>query len=119
MIVLLFTALLGIIIYLQSRKEMSRWQLAFQETFSSEESLKEWYIDSSNLSYDRIKGVWGIVDSALYVGSSGFSFLRFERPFTRDIRVEFDIRAEVKDLFNAGIFICGSHPDSGYAFHIH
>jgi len=116
---ILFTALIGLIINLQSRKEKSRWQLAFRETFSNEECLESWYVYSGEQSYDQVTGVWSILDSTLYVESNGYSFLRYERPLTRDIRVEFDIKTGLKDLFNAGFFICGSMPDSGYAFRIH
>ncbi len=118
-IVALFTVLILFIFSLQSSKERSRWQLAFQETFSSGEYLDYWYTPSGAKGNNQRTGVWNIVDSTLYVESVGNSFFRLERPLTRDIKVEFDIRSGQNDLYNAGFFICGIRPDSGYAFRIH
>ncbi len=115
----LFTVLILFIISLQSRKEQSRWQLAFQENFASNEYLDYWYASSGRKGTNQRTGVWNILDSTLYVESSGYSFFRLERPLTRDIRVEFDIKTGLKDLYNAGFFIAGTRPDNGYAFRIH
>lgn len=119
LIVLMFSALIVWIVNVQSEKSRSRWQIVFSETFNDEESLENWFAYTGDESSDTRTGEWKIVDSSLYIESSGHSYLRLETPFTTDIKVEFDIKSGSKGLFNTGFFICGNTPDNGYCFHIH
>lgn len=118
-IVLLFTILLIVVINIQSDKRKSHWQLTHSITFDTSSVLDNWHIFTGQKSYSQRTGSWNILDSTLYVESQGYTFIRLEHPFTRDIKVEFDIKAGLKDLFNAGLFFYGSNPDSGYSFEIH
>lgn len=118
-IVLMFSALIVWIVNVQSEKSRSRWQIVFSETFNDTESLKHWFAYTGGESCSTRTGEWKIVDSSLHIKSSGHSYLRLENPFTTDIKVEFDIKAESKGMFNTGFFICGNTPGNGYCFHIH
>ena len=119
LIVLMFSALIVWIVNVQSEKSRSRWQIVFSETFNDEESIEKWFAYTGDEGSDIRTGEWKVVDSALYIESSGHSYLRLETPFTTDIKVEFDITSGAKGLFNTGFFICGNTPDNGYCFHIH
>ncbi len=116
---LLFTLLILIIIAIQSGKERTRWQLAFDDRFTTEESLKNWSTHIDNKGSRNNQALWNVTDSSLWVSPGGETFLRLERLFTRDIKVEFDMQITETDAFNTGFFICGDTPDSGFCFWIH
>ena len=119
LIVLMFSALIVWIVNVQSEKSRSRWQIVFSETFNKEESLANWFAYTGGESSSTRTGEWKITDSSLHVESRGHSYLRLENPFTTDTKIEFDIIAGSKSLFNTGFFICGTTPVNGYCFHIH
>lgn len=119
LIVLMFSALIVWIVNVQSEKSRSRWQIVFSETFNDKESLENWFAYTGGESCSTRTGEWKILDSSLHIESWGHSYLRLENPFTTDTKIEFDIKAGSKSLFNTGFFMCGNTPDNGYCFHIH
>lgn len=113
-----FTILLLLLLSYQSSKEKSGWRLAHYEKFNDLNSLDGWTVFREGRQLKN-KGDWSILDSTLYIESNGYTFIRLDRSFTRDIRVEFDVKAGVKDIFNMGAFFYGVSPTSGFAAHIH
>ncbi|HON09740.1 MAG TPA: protein kinase [Chitinispirillaceae bacterium] len=105
-----FSALFAVSIYLQNQKARSHWQLAFVEKFGNRADSPEWVFSDP---YS-----WDFKDGTLYYNSKKFSFARFQRTFSRDLLIECDISADSQDLYNAGIFLFGDHPDSAYCFHL-
>lgn len=119
MIVTLFSMALIVVIAIQSAKERWRWQLVFHETFNTSNVLDYWSVFDERCGENTARDTWIVRDSALCAVSTGYSYIRFERPFTRDLKIEFDIKTAQRDLFHTGFFICGNVPDSGYCFRIH
>jgi serine/threonine protein kinase/tetratricopeptide (TPR) repeat protein len=120
-IILLFSVILGFVMHLQSRKERWRWQQVHLESFSDSASLTDWtsFPRPDEKGGHALQNHWRLKDGALHVSSSAASYIRLERPFTRDLRFEFDIHGGSDGLYNAGFFMCGDSPDSAYAFSIH
>jgi serine/threonine protein kinase/tetratricopeptide (TPR) repeat protein len=117
--VLVFSALFALSLYLQTRKEKSHWQPFFSERFGGKLNAQDWrFIPQPDAQKADAMG-WSIKNGTL-VGQSpaGLSFARLERRFNRDIKIEFDVGAPERDLFNAGFFLFGDTPDSAYCFHI-
>jgi len=115
-LVSLFVAFFFFSMYLQKKKEQPYWQVMYQKHFNGTLLGNEWAqypgarVDNTNL--------WTVHNGELF-SPSGASFVRLDRPVTRDTRVEFDIRSVDKNFFNIGFFLYGSCPDSGYCFHIY
>ncbi len=116
-IFLLLAVFAGIFAYLgyaQSKKERPYWQIMYQKRFLGLSIGEEWsqYPGVS----DKNEG-WSVKNNEL-LSPSGPSFVRLDRPITRDARVEFDIRSVGSDFYNVGFFLYGSTPDSGYGFYL-
>jgi tetratricopeptide (TPR) repeat protein len=101
--------------YLQSQKQRPYWQIMYQKHFTGLAIGDEWsqYPGPS----DKNEG-WTVKNGEL-VSPAGPSFIRLDRPITRDARVEFDVRGLESSFYNIGFFFYGSRPDSGYRFHIY
>ncbi|MBN1758473.1 MAG: protein kinase [Chitinispirillaceae bacterium] len=112
-LIIIFSGLFGLSMYLQSRREQSHWQLVYTEKFSGKTDHEEWSFFPDALENDTC---WRLSDGELHGSSKTLSFIRLQRRFNRDIFIEFDIAADTADLFNAGLYLFGSHPDSGYRF---
>lgn len=111
-LVFLFTTFFSWYLYSQSRKEQSHWQLVF----SSQNLIpSEWSFISDHMPGDTL---WRIDKGAIETHPRAAGFARLERQFNRDLLVELDLHAAKGDLANAGIFLFGDRPDSGYCFHI-
>jgi serine/threonine protein kinase len=110
---LLFGALFGLSYYIQQEKGKSRWQLIFQDRFNRRDPGAYW--QSSNPQ----QSPWTITDGALHFKGRQRAWLLLDQPFTRDIRLEFELWTTQEDLFNIGAFIYGQHPDSAYTFYLH
>jgi serine/threonine protein kinase/predicted negative regulator of RcsB-dependent stress response len=111
----LFAGIFTYLGYAQSKKERPYWQLMYQKHFTGLAIGEEWsqYPGKS----EKNEG-WSAKNGEL-MSPSGTSFIRLDRSITRDTRVEFDIRGVESNFFNAGFFLYGSRPDSGYGFHLY
>ncbi len=112
LLILSFSGAFATNLYIQSRKEQSHWQLVFSE---SADAAEEWVFrtKTGHLSYD-----WKEANHTISGSSKEFSFARLERPFNRDIRIELEVEALDRDLFNVGVFLFGESPDSAYVIHL-
>ncbi|MBD3347480.1 MAG: protein kinase [Chitinivibrionales bacterium] len=115
-LIILFSTIIGISLYTQNRKERPHWQLVYSESFSTDKTDENW--QSFTMGQSREKPIWVIRDGALHAPGNTSGFIRLEKPLTRDIKIEFDIAATEKSLFDVGFFLNGDSPDSGYTFHI-
>lgn len=113
-LVCLFIAFYAYTAYRQKRKERPYWQLMYQKHFTGLAIGDEWS-QYPGLS-DKNEG-WTAKNGEL-LSPAGPSFIKLDRPITRDARVEFDIRGVESNYYNIGFFLYGSCPDSGYTFHI-
>ncbi|HUI92357.1 MAG TPA: protein kinase [Chitinivibrionales bacterium] len=100
--------------YAQSKRERPYWQLTYQKHFAGLAIGDEW---SQYPGVSEKNEGWSAKNGELF-SPSGASFIRLDRRITRDERVEFDIRGVGNNFFNAGFFLYGSRPDSGYGFHL-
>jgi serine/threonine protein kinase/tetratricopeptide (TPR) repeat protein len=117
LVVALFSALFAFSFYLNKKKEQPFWRLSYTEDFSGAKHAGGWYARPVIVGKDTLQ--WSIRDKALRSPAAGYSYIRFERPFSREVKVEFDVRAVSENFGHAGFFLRGSCPDSGYCFHIH
>jgi serine/threonine protein kinase len=117
MLIVLFSSLFVFSLYLDKKKERPFLRLSYQEKFDGENLNKDWKTFPTMGTANTQP--WTLQRKALHSAGSGPSFIRLERPFSRDIRVEFDIMAVDGNLADAGFFLGGNRPDSGYCFHIH
>jgi len=108
-----FSGLFGLSMYLQSKKEQSHWQLVFNEKFNNKPNGDDWFFTPLTVEGDTI---WSVRDGVLCGRKSAHSFAQLQRRFNRDILVEFDIASDSLDLFDAGMYLFGNQPDSGYTF---
>lgn len=113
-IILLFSSLFGISMYLQSQKEQSHWQHVRTEKFGTKAAEAEWRFTPDSLPDDT---AWQVENGTLLGRSDTLAFAQLRQHFNRDILIECDIEADSLDLFNAGIYLFGNHPDSAYCFH--
>jgi serine/threonine protein kinase/predicted negative regulator of RcsB-dependent stress response len=117
--VMVFSALFALSLYLQTRKEKSHWQLFYNERFSGKLNPQDWHYSPLPDSQKIDSAGWRIKNGTfLGQSSAGLSFARLERRFNHDVKIEFDIGAPERDLYNAGFFLFGDIPDSAYRFHI-
>jgi serine/threonine protein kinase/tetratricopeptide (TPR) repeat protein len=117
LLVAVFSSLFAFSYYLNKKKEQPYWRLSYREDFSDAKYGARWFARPDVVGRDTL--TWSIHDKAIRSPAAGGSFIRFERTFTRDVRVEFDIRATSENFPHAGIFLHGNCPDSGYCFHLH
>ena len=118
-IVLAFSLIFGLYYIQQNNKEQARWQLVYHQNFDklsgASGALTDW--ETPQLTHRQNGDSWHIRDGALIV-PQGPSYLRFNRQFVRDMRIEFDVVADSGNLFNIGFFLYGIAPDSAYRFFI-
>ncbi|MBD3390869.1 MAG: protein kinase [Chitinivibrionales bacterium] len=113
---LVFAGVLGAVLHLQRKREQRNWRLIAEEPFE-QYPRSSWYVyDGGDTTHPA---AWTVKNGALQVASRGYTYLRLERFFTRDLRFEFDIAAAAGAVRDIGFFICGNDPDGGYRFHIH
>ncbi len=115
LLVALFSSLFGVSVYLQNQKELPSWRLVYEERFESDSLPPDYEIVKAN---GKTKNIWKVDSHALYYSGSPMSSLKLDRPFTRDIRVEFDISVSEKNFYGAGFFIGGTSAENGYRFYI-
>jgi serine/threonine protein kinase/tetratricopeptide (TPR) repeat protein len=112
-----FSSLFAFYLYFNNKKEQPFWHVSYQEKISDARSRKDWSFHREKMNGDSFQ--WSIENNALCSPDSGYSFARLERVFSRDVRIEFDIKSKTDHLSDVGFFLNGSCPDSGYCFHIH
>lgn len=115
-LVVLFSTLLGVLMYNQSRKELSHWQFIYAEKFNSKLDAQEWsFYPNASAGSDT---AWTIADGTLHCDARGMAFAQLQHRFNRDMLIECDIAADTQDLHDVGIFLFGDTPDSGYRFYL-
>nr|MCU0608811.1 protein kinase [Chitinispirillaceae bacterium] len=112
-IIAAFSLVVGFMHFQRKASEQSRWQHCFEETFSLGAMPANWQFFPA----DSIAN-WKLTDKTLAGKADGPSCARLEQRFDRDIRVEADVSTTDTNLFNAGIFLFGDTPESGYGFHL-
>jgi serine/threonine protein kinase len=115
--VALFSALFVVSLYIQNRKETSRWQQLYTERFTNKINPDEWSFLPATDAAKGDSAAWQITNGTIVGRSEHRSFARLERRINHDIQIEFDIGAPGKDLYNAGFFLFGDTPDSAYRFY--
>jgi serine/threonine protein kinase len=115
-LIVLFAGIFTYLGYMQSRKERPFWQLIYHKQFFAASLDSEW--NQFVMPGTKASAVWSIHNGELWSPAEGYSYIKLERSFTRDTRVEFDIRPVGDNFFNAGFFLYGNCPDSGYSFHL-
>jgi serine/threonine protein kinase len=113
-LLVVFAAVFAYLAYVQSKKERPSWQIMYQKRFIGLSIGEEW---SQYPGVSEKNQGWSIKNGEL-LSPLGPSFIRLDRPITRDARVEFDIRSVGPNFYNVGFFLYGSRPDSGYGFHL-
>ncbi|GBU21186.1 serine/threonine protein kinase [Fibrobacteres bacterium R8-0-B4] len=113
LLVLIFSGIIGASYYIQRKRVNSYWQLFYAQSLSA--SAGEWtLVNSDSLFQGKLED--GIKSFTL--SSPGFSYLRLEQRFNRDVMIEFDITAPSKNLHRAGLFLFGDNPDNAHCVHI-
>jgi serine/threonine protein kinase/tetratricopeptide (TPR) repeat protein len=110
----LFCALIVSGIYIQSRKEQWRWQTVNLERFSNTGMVTDWLPCGGGHCDNRAH--WDVANGELTVTGSAPSWIKYTRPFARDLRIEADVRSLSGSLSDVGIFLYGTVPDSGFRF---
>ncbi|MBN1308149.1 MAG: tetratricopeptide repeat protein, partial [Chitinispirillaceae bacterium] len=113
-LIMIFSGLFGLSLYRQSEKERSHWQLVYNEKFGNRPAEDDLVFSPDSQSADT---AWTIAAGTLHGHSRNLAFIRLQRRFNRDILLECDIMADSMDLFDAGFYLFGNHPDSGYRFY--
>lgn len=107
-IILTFTGLFMATMYNQTKKEQSHWQLIYTSKFNSKNEGLGWVKDTA----------WIMKNGAIQCQTDEFSFAKLDRRLNRDILIEFDIKPNKGNLYNAGFFLFGNSPDSAYCFYL-
>ncbi|MDD5676084.1 MAG: protein kinase, partial [Chitinivibrionales bacterium] len=111
--------------YRQTIKEKSRWRQVYANDFAGPRALDNWEMAAAPAPRGAVQPAvvpeppWSVRNGALHAGGAGVSFIRLDRLFMHDVRVEFDLSASQADLFDCGFFMCGQQPDSSYRFWVH
>jgi serine/threonine protein kinase len=117
LLVVMFSSLFFVSMYLYKQKEQPFWHLSYQEEFNGKTLDKYWI--SHPAIIDKNTFEWAMHEKTLRSPGEGAAFIRLERPFSRNIRIEFDVMAVNGNLSDVGFFLGGNCPDSAYCFHIH
>lgn len=117
-LVVMFSVLFGASLYIQNKKEQSHWQMFFSDRFGGKLNSEDWHFFPASSPHENDSSAWSVKNGVLTGQSTGLSYVRLERPFNRDVKIEFDIGALDMDLYNAGFFLFGDNPETAYGFHI-
>ncbi|MBN1129347.1 MAG: protein kinase [Chitinispirillaceae bacterium] len=116
--VIVFSTLFALSLYIQNQKGMSHWQLFHSERFGNRLDPAEWLSWPRPDEAKNDSAFWFVRNNNLISQSDRPTFLRFERRFNHDIKIEFEVGPVNKDLYNVGFFLFGDRPDSAYGFHL-
>ncbi|MFW5774852.1 MAG: protein kinase domain-containing protein [Chitinivibrionales bacterium] len=115
--VVFFLAVLGVLHLMQTRKEQWHWRLIQNHSFENRPEIADWEIlNKERLSLQQS---WNIINGALKVKGNKPTSIRLQRPFTRDLRFEFEVVSPTRNFYGFGFFMCGDTPENGYTFRIH
>ncbi|MDR2592459.1 MAG: protein kinase [Chitinispirillales bacterium] len=113
LLVLIFSGIIGGSYYIQRKRVYSYWQLFYAQSLST--SSGEWTLVNSD---SLLQGKLEDGTRSFTISSPGFSFMRLEQHFNRDVMIEFDISAPSKNLHRAGLFLFGDSPENAHCVHI-
>jgi serine/threonine protein kinase/tetratricopeptide (TPR) repeat protein len=113
LLVLVFSGITGTGYYLQRKRVYSYWQLFYAQSISA--SADGWTLVNSD---SLLPGKLEDGNRSITLSSPGFSYMRLEQRFNRDVLIEFDISAPSKNLLRAGIFLFGDTPENAHCVHI-
>jgi len=113
LLVLIFSGIIGGSYYVQRKRVFSYWQLFYAQSLSA--AADEWTLVNGDSLY---QGKLRDSTKSFTLSSQGFSFLRLEQRFNRDILIEFDISAPSQYLHRAGLFLFGDSPENAHCVHI-
>ncbi len=113
-LLMLFAGVFTFLWYEQSKREHPYWQIMYQKRFTAPVIGAEW----SQFPGAAGKDDGWFVRGGELLSPAKHSFIRLNRPITRDALVEFDVRGVESDFYNFAFFLYGSCPDSGYGFHL-
>jgi serine/threonine protein kinase/tetratricopeptide (TPR) repeat protein len=113
LLVLIFSGITGGGYYIQRKRVYSYWQLFYAQPLSS--ASNEWtLVNLDSLQLGKLEEG----NQSFTLSSQGFSFLRLEQRFNRDVLIEFDISAPSHYLYRAGLFLFGDSPENAHCIHI-
>jgi serine/threonine protein kinase len=113
----LFSSLFVFSMYLYQKKERPYWFLSFKDGFDGTGLDNKWTMHPAALPPDTL--AWALQQKALRSPGAGYSYIKLDRTFFQDVRIEFDVQAVQADMSDIGFFLGGNCPDSGYCFLIH
>ncbi|MBN1128664.1 MAG: protein kinase [Chitinispirillaceae bacterium] len=116
--VVVFSSLFALSLYIQTQKGMSHWQPFYSERFGNRLDPEMWTAWPGPEAAKGDTAFWWVRNNNLIGQSERTTFLRLNRRFNHDIKIEFEVGPLEKDLFNVGFFLFGDRPDSAYCFHI-
>jgi serine/threonine protein kinase/tetratricopeptide (TPR) repeat protein len=111
-----FSSLFAFSLYFNNKKEQPFWRQTYYENFSGV-GAAQWCGRPTIEGKDTLR--WSIRDKALRSPARGYSSITCQRLFSRDTRIEFDVKSVSENFGHAGFFLFGNNADSGYCFHIH
>jgi tetratricopeptide (TPR) repeat protein len=112
-LILLFSGILAIGYFIQRKRVYSHWQLVY--TLPASLPSDEWVLTDRD---SLLSGKWDDGNRSIKLASSGFTHMRLERRFNRDVLIEFDLRAPTLNLYKAGVFLFGESPEEAHCVHI-
>jgi serine/threonine protein kinase/tetratricopeptide (TPR) repeat protein len=113
LLVLIFSGIMAGNYFLQWKRVNSNWQLFYAQPLSAAEG--EWTIVNRDTLY-RASVEDG--NRSITLASPGFSYMRLEQRFNRDVLIEFDLSAPTRNLLRAGLFIFGDGPENAHRVYI-
>jgi serine/threonine protein kinase/predicted negative regulator of RcsB-dependent stress response len=116
MLIMLFAFLAIFNYYYNKKKEQPYWSLSYIDDSTALIPENGWRLNQGISAADTLQ--WRRKGKSLLSPSEGYSYIVLEREYSRDLRIEFDIRPSGHNLANAGFFLYGNCPDSGYKFHL-
>jgi Serine/threonine protein kinase len=116
LLIVVFSSLFALTFYYNNKKEQPYWQLAYHSENNKANQSNDWYWSASD--GNKSAATWVVQNNALRSPEAGCSFIRLNRTFSYDARIEFDIKAGSENFSNMGFFLNGICPDSGYCFHL-
>ena len=116
LLTVVFSSLFALTFYYNNKKEQPYWQLAYRLENSKINQINDWYAAPSDGKKDAMK--WGVQNNVIRSPETGNSFVRLIRFFSHDVRIEFDMESKSENFSNAGFFLNGICPDSGYCFYL-
>ncbi len=115
-VVAIFISMLLFLVHIQNRKEQWHWLTVYEEGFGESSTLSDWIRGPENTAPSAES--WYIHDGTLFYEGNreDETYVRLNHTFTRDIRVEFDVSGTQYGIGEAGVFLYGDSPESGYRF---